>query len=105
MAVGPTAMRFVYYFTKDGAFLGPGSMFVLASGLYLLAVYCAYLLPVCLFIALFIVVDTFPVSCERFVSLKAEADSRSRHPQGYENARDDQHQSNVETPLLNQTNR
>jgi len=39
-------LRFVYHYTKDGAFLGPGSMFVVASMLYLVAVYCAYLLPV-----------------------------------------------------------
>jgi len=45
-AFGPMAMRFVYHYTKDGAFLGPGSMFVAASALYLVAVYCAYALPV-----------------------------------------------------------
>ena len=44
-ALGPVTLRFVYHYTKDGAFLGPGSMFVVAAGLYLIAVYCAYLLP------------------------------------------------------------
>jgi hypothetical protein len=41
-------LRFIYHLTKDGAFLGPGSMFVVASGIYLIAVYCAYSLPVSL---------------------------------------------------------
>lgn len=45
-AFGPLMMRFVYHYTKDGAFLGPGSMFVAASSLYLVAVFCAYALPV-----------------------------------------------------------
>ena len=45
-ALGPLLMRFVYHYTKDGALLGPGSMFVAASFLYLIAVYCAYELPV-----------------------------------------------------------
>jgi len=45
-AFGPMVMRFVYHYTKDGAFLGPGSMFIAASLLYLVAVYCAYMLPV-----------------------------------------------------------
>jgi DHA1 family tetracycline resistance protein-like MFS transporter len=44
-ALGPITLRFVYHYTKDGAFLGPGSMFIVAAGLYLVAVYCAYLLP------------------------------------------------------------
>lgn len=50
-ALGPLLMRFVYHYTKDGALLGPGSMFVAASFLYLIAVYCAHELPVrwCLF--------------------------------------------------------
>jgi len=39
-------MRFVYHYTKDGSFLGPGSMFVAAATLYLVAIYCAYALPV-----------------------------------------------------------
>lgn len=42
---GPMAMRFVYHYTKDGAFLGPGSMFVFASGLLLVASGCAFALP------------------------------------------------------------
>ncbi|GKY96168.1 hypothetical protein MPSEU_000576600 [Mayamaea pseudoterrestris] len=44
-ALGPVTLRFVYHYTKDGAFLGPGSMFIVAAGLYLVAVYCAHLLP------------------------------------------------------------
>jgi DHA1 family tetracycline resistance protein-like MFS transporter len=44
-ALGPVTLRSIYHYTKDGAFLGPGSMFVVAAGLYLIAVYCAYLLP------------------------------------------------------------
>lgn len=39
------AMRAVYHFTKEGAFLGPGSMFVFASGLLLIAAGFAYALP------------------------------------------------------------
>jgi DHA1 family tetracycline resistance protein-like MFS transporter len=42
---GPIAMRYVYHLTVDGAFLGPGSMFVFASGLSLVAAGCAYALP------------------------------------------------------------
>jgi hypothetical protein len=39
-------MRSVYQVTKDGSYFGPGSMFLLAALMYLVAVYCAYLLPV-----------------------------------------------------------
>lgn len=42
---GPMAMRYVYHLTVDGAFLGPGSMFVFASTLSLVAACCAYALP------------------------------------------------------------
>ncbi|CAB9510394.1 Hippocampus abundant transcript-like protein 1 [Seminavis robusta] len=42
---GPMLMRFVYHLTVDGAFLGPGSMFVFASGLLMIASGCAYALP------------------------------------------------------------
>jgi hypothetical protein len=42
---GPMAMRFVYHLTKDGAFLGPGSMFVFAGFLMLIAASCAFALP------------------------------------------------------------
>jgi hypothetical protein len=45
-ACGPYAMSAIYRATKDGALFGPGSMFVFASGFYIVAVYCAYLLPV-----------------------------------------------------------
>jgi hypothetical protein len=38
-------LRAVYHFTRDGAFLGPGSMFVVAAMLYLVAVYCGMELP------------------------------------------------------------
>lgn len=42
---GPMAMRYVYHLTVDGAFLGPGSMFVFASCLLLVAAGCAFALP------------------------------------------------------------
>jgi DHA1 family tetracycline resistance protein-like MFS transporter len=45
-ALGPIALRCVYHYTKDGALFGPGSMFIFAAGLYLIAVYCAFSLPV-----------------------------------------------------------
>ena len=45
-AFGPLAMRTVYQYTKGGALYGPGTMFLFAAGLYGIAVYCAYLLPV-----------------------------------------------------------
>jgi hypothetical protein len=38
-------LRAVYHYTRDGAFLGPGSMFVVAALLYLVAVYCGLVLP------------------------------------------------------------
>jgi hypothetical protein len=38
-------MRTIYKYTKDGAFLGPGSMFVVAGCIMLVAVACAYALP------------------------------------------------------------
>jgi len=46
--LGPVVMRFVYHYTKDmhGRILGPGTMFLVASCLYLVAIYAAYLLPV-----------------------------------------------------------
>ena len=39
-------MRTVYQYTKGGALYGPGTMFLFAAGLYGIAFYCAYLLPV-----------------------------------------------------------
>jgi hypothetical protein len=39
-------MRLIFHFTKDGALLGPGTMFLLASFLYGIATYCACELPV-----------------------------------------------------------
>mmetsp|Transcript_1108 Transcript_1108/g.1989 ORF Transcript_1108/g.1989 Transcript_1108/m.1989 type:complete len:267 (-) Transcript_1108:2796-3596(-) len=42
--LGPVALKFVYSQTKDGP-LGPGSMFLFASGLYLVAVVIACSLP------------------------------------------------------------
>jgi Na+/melibiose symporter-like transporter len=45
-ALGPTLMRCVYHYTKNGAWMGPGSMFLIATCLYVVAMYCAYLLPV-----------------------------------------------------------
>lgn len=47
-AAGPIAMRFVYHYTESGALFGPGTMFVAAAFVYLIAVYCAYELPVSL---------------------------------------------------------
>jgi DHA1 family tetracycline resistance protein-like MFS transporter len=50
-AFGPMTLRFVYHCTKDGgggAFMemvGPGSMFIFASGLYAIAACCSYFLP------------------------------------------------------------
>lgn len=38
-------LRIVYHFTRNGAFLGPGSMFVVAAMLYVVAVYCGAVLP------------------------------------------------------------
>ena len=45
-ALGPYLMRGVYHYTKDGAFMGPGSMFIVGAGAYIIAIYCSYLLPV-----------------------------------------------------------
>ena len=39
------AMRFVYHYTKDGFLLGPGTMFVFASCLLVVASGCAFALP------------------------------------------------------------
>ena len=38
-------MRFVYHYTKDGILLGPGTMFVFASCLLVVASGCAFALP------------------------------------------------------------
>lgn len=54
--MGPTMMRWVYHYTKDGAWMGPGSMFLVAASLYTIAVYCSYLLPVRIFNILFFLV-------------------------------------------------
>jgi MFS transporter, DHA1 family, tetracycline resistance protein len=45
-AIGPVGMRFIYHYTKDGAWFGPGSMFIGVSFVNWLAVYISYLLPV-----------------------------------------------------------
>lgn len=45
-AIGPLIMRVMYHYTKDGQWMGPGSMFILAAGVNSIAVYCAYGLPV-----------------------------------------------------------
>jgi DHA1 family tetracycline resistance protein-like MFS transporter len=45
-ASGPVVLRWVYQYTRDGAFLGPGSMFIAAAILDAMAVLCAYALPV-----------------------------------------------------------
>jgi Major Facilitator Superfamily len=43
--LGPMIMRAVYHFTKDGAFFGAGSMFVVAGGIMMIAVGLAHDLP------------------------------------------------------------
>jgi MFS transporter, DHA1 family, tetracycline resistance protein len=45
-ASGPMVLRWVYQYTRDGAFAGPGSMFLVAAMLDAVAVLCAYALPV-----------------------------------------------------------
>jgi len=44
-ALGPMMLRYVYSQTKDGGGYGKGTMFVFGAGLYLIATFCAYLLP------------------------------------------------------------
>ena len=51
MALGPVSMRFVARVAKNFDVGGPGSMFVFAAFLYVIAVCCGYFLPVCLFLA------------------------------------------------------
>ena len=38
-------LRYVYHQTKDGDGFGKGTMFIFGAGLYLIATFCAYLLP------------------------------------------------------------
>jgi len=44
-AIGPIALRYVYYKTKDTVFPGPGAMFIFAAFLYFLATLFAFALP------------------------------------------------------------
>ncbi|KAL3793349.1 hypothetical protein HJC23_003859 [Cyclotella cryptica] len=44
-AVGPILLRYIYHRTKDNALYGKGTMFVFGSGLYVIATFCAYVLP------------------------------------------------------------
>jgi DHA1 family tetracycline resistance protein-like MFS transporter len=44
-AIGPMLLRYVYHTTKNGGGLGKGTMFIFGSGLYLVATFCAWLLP------------------------------------------------------------
>ena len=44
-ALGPMMLRYVYRQTKDGGGFGKGTMFIFGAGLYLIATFCAYLLP------------------------------------------------------------
>ena len=44
-AVGPLLLRCIDHFTKNIALFGPGTMFVVASGLYAVAVFYAWDLP------------------------------------------------------------
>lgn len=65
-ASGPIFLRWIYGLTKGGRFLGPGSMFIVASWFYLVAVYCSYLLPVS------------PLSFRRFCHIMAVGQSGPR---------------------------
>jgi hypothetical protein len=38
-------LRYIYHQTKDNALYGKGTMFVFGSGLYVIATFCAYMLP------------------------------------------------------------
>ena len=44
-AIGPMSLRYVYHTTKNGGGFGKGTMFIFGSGLYLVATFCAWLLP------------------------------------------------------------
>lgn len=44
-AIGPMLLRYIYHETKDNALYGKGTMFIFGSGLYVIAVICAYMLP------------------------------------------------------------
>eukprot|EP00804_Cyclotella_cryptica_P003917 CCRYP_016118-RB/>CCRYP_016118-RB protein AED:0.08 eAED:0.08 QI:990/1/1/1/0.66/0.25/4/442/238 len=44
-AVGPMLLRYIYHQTKDNVLYGKGTMFVFGSGLYVIATFCAYMLP------------------------------------------------------------
>ena len=44
-ALGPMMLRYVYHKTKDGGGYGKGTMFIFGSCLYLVATFCAWLLP------------------------------------------------------------
>ena len=38
-------LRYIYHETKDNAMYGKGTMFIFGAGLYVIATFCAYLLP------------------------------------------------------------
>jgi len=42
---GPMLLRLVYRQTKDNPYPGPGTMFIVAGGFYVIAVVCALALP------------------------------------------------------------
>jgi hypothetical protein len=44
-AVGPMLLRYIYHETKDNAMYGKGTMFIFGSLLYVIATFCAYMLP------------------------------------------------------------
>lgn len=44
-AVGPMLLRYIYHETKDNAIYGRGTMFIFGSLLYVIATFCAYMLP------------------------------------------------------------
>lgn len=44
-AVGPMLLRYIYHETKDNSMYGKGTMFIFGAGLYVIATFCAYMLP------------------------------------------------------------
>lgn len=38
-------LRYIYHETKDNSMYGKGTMFIFGSGLYIIATFCAYMLP------------------------------------------------------------
>lgn len=38
-------LRYIYHETKDNSMYGKGTMFIFGAGLYVVATFCAYMLP------------------------------------------------------------